>query len=74
MDLFKTDEISISRVLIFCVEYRELSDLICDLSQAEKKINVVTGRKNTPFYVQIHAIKHYMDPNSYLSNSRKTPP
>ena len=31
-----------SKVLIFLVEFRELSLLIRDLSQAEKKINVVT--------------------------------
>ena len=30
-------------VLIFCVEFRELSHLTRDLSQAEKKINVVTS-------------------------------
>ena len=30
-------------VLIFCVEFRELFHLIRDLSQAEKKINVVTS-------------------------------
>ena len=29
--------------LIFCVEFRELSHLIRDLSQAEKEINVVTS-------------------------------
>ena len=28
-------------VLIFCLEFQELSHLTCDLSQAEKKINVV---------------------------------
>ena len=32
-----------SKVLIFCVEYRELSHLTCDLSQAEKKITVFTS-------------------------------
>ena len=31
------------QVLIFCVEFRELSHLTRDLSQAEKKINVVTS-------------------------------
>ena len=30
-------------VLIFCVEFWELSHLTCDLSQAEKKITVVTS-------------------------------
>ena len=30
-------------VLIFCVEFRELSHLTRDLSQTEKKINVVTS-------------------------------
>ena len=30
-------------VLIFCVEFRELSHLTCDLSQAEKNINVVSS-------------------------------
>ena len=32
--------------LIFCVEFRELSHLTRDLSQAEKKINVVTSQVN----------------------------
>ena len=32
-----------SKVLIFCVEFRELSHLTRDLSQAEKKITVVTS-------------------------------
>ena len=36
----------ITKVLIFCVEFRELSHLTCDLSQAEKKINVVTSWAN----------------------------
>ena len=30
-------------VLIFCVEFQELSHLTCDLSQGEKKITVVTS-------------------------------
>ena len=30
-----------ARVLIFCVEFRDLSHLTRDLSQVEKKINVV---------------------------------
>ena len=30
------------QVLIFCVEFWKLSHLTCDLSQAEKKITVVT--------------------------------
>ena len=34
-------------VLLFCAEFRELSHLTCDLSQAEKKINVVTSKANT---------------------------
>ena len=34
---------SSTMVLIFCVEFRELSHLTRDLSQAEKKINVVTS-------------------------------
>ena len=33
-------------VLIFCVEFWELSHLIRDLSQAEKKMNVVTSWAN----------------------------
>ena len=32
-----------SKVLIFCVEFWELSHLTRDLSQGEKKINVVTS-------------------------------
>ena len=32
-----------NKVLIFCVEFRELSHLTHDLSQAEKKITVVTS-------------------------------
>ena len=35
--------ISDSKVLIFCVEFRELSHLTRDLSQAEKKITVLTS-------------------------------
>ena len=31
-----------AKVLIFCVEFLELSHFTRDLSQAEKKINVVT--------------------------------
>ena len=38
--------IYVIKVLIFCVEYRELSHLTHDLSQAEKKINVVTSLAN----------------------------
>ena len=34
--------IQLYRDLIFCVEFRALSPLTCDLSQAEKKITVVT--------------------------------
>ena len=34
------------KVLILCVEFRELSHLTTDLSQAEKKINAVTSRAN----------------------------
>ena len=30
-------------VLIFCVEFQEFSHLICDLSQDEKEITVVTS-------------------------------
>ena len=33
-------------ILIFCVEFREFSHLTSDLSQAEKKINVVTSQAN----------------------------
>jgi hypothetical protein len=33
----------VSKVLVFCVEFRELSHLTHDLPQAEKKINVVTS-------------------------------
>ena len=33
----------ITKVLIFCVEFRELSNLTRDLSQVEKKITVVTS-------------------------------
>ena len=32
-----------SQVLIFCVDFRELSNLARDLFQAEKKINVATS-------------------------------
>ena len=32
-----------TKVLIFCVEFRELSHLTRDLSQAEKKITVFTS-------------------------------
>ena len=35
--------VNITGVLIFCVEFRELSHLTRDLSQAEKKINVTSG-------------------------------
>jgi hypothetical protein len=35
--------LSQARVLIFCVEFWELSHLTHDLSQAEKKITVVTS-------------------------------
>ena len=35
-----------ARVLIFCVEFRELSHLTRDLSQAEKEINFVTSWAN----------------------------
>ena len=38
----------LTRVLILCVEFPELSHLACDLSQAEKKINVVTISANAP--------------------------
>ena len=34
-----------TRVLIFCFGFRELSHLTCDLSQAEKKINVVQSEQ-----------------------------
>ena len=34
---------SVAMVLIFCVVFRELSYLTSDLSQAEKKLNVVTS-------------------------------
>ena len=40
--LFDHDQII---VLIFCVEFRELSHLTRDLSQAEKKINVLQMHK-----------------------------
>jgi hypothetical protein len=33
----------LSIVLIFCVEFQELSHLTCDLSQDEKEITVVTN-------------------------------
>ena len=33
----------IAEVLIFCFEFRELSHLTRDLSEAEKKINIVTS-------------------------------
>ena len=33
----------VSKVLIFCVEFQELSHLTRDLSQAEEKITVVTS-------------------------------
>ena len=34
------------QVLIFCVEFREMSHLTRDLSQADKQINVVTSSAN----------------------------
>ena len=38
--------LDICQVLIFCVEFRELFHLIRDLSQAEKKMNIVKLSKN----------------------------
>ena len=37
----------LSIIPIFCVQFWELSHLTCDLSHAEKKINVVTSWANT---------------------------
>ena len=42
MDQIPNKEKAIN-VLIFCVKFWELSHLTCDLSSAEKKINVVTS-------------------------------
>ena len=39
-------KIVLTKVLIFCVELRELSHLTHDLSQAEKKMNVVASSAN----------------------------
>ena len=39
-NLFYQKMRKLQRVLIFCVEFRELSHLTRDLSQAEKKMNV----------------------------------
>ena len=39
-------DIKVPRVLILCLEFRELSHLTRNLSQAEKKINVVTSWAN----------------------------
>ena len=36
--------------LIFCVEFRELAHLTCDLSQAEKKITVVSSWQNDNYF------------------------
>ena len=44
--LFLLQEVCRPRVLIFCVEFRELSQFTYDLSQAEKKINDVTSWTN----------------------------
>ena len=38
-----------AKVLIFYVEFRELSYLTCDLSQAEKKITVSSDKMTTIF-------------------------
>ena len=38
--------VSFNTWFISCVEFRELFHLTCDLSQAEKKINIVTSREN----------------------------
>ena len=47
LDLSKMEELPfvlfITMVLIFCVEFQELSHLTRDLSQAEKKITVATS-------------------------------
>ena len=40
----------LSSVLVFCVEFRELSHLTRDLSQAEKKITVVTRWQNDNYF------------------------
>ena len=42
-NLFYQKMRKLQRVLIFCVEFRELSHLTCDLSPAEKKVTVVTS-------------------------------
>ena len=45
-----------SKVLIFCVEFRELSHLTRDLSQAEKKITVVTSHEQLTILSEIDVI------------------
>ena len=47
LKMCKPEEICIdTKVLIFWVEFQELSHLTLDLSQAEKKINVVANWEN----------------------------
>ena len=43
VNLLDTMRVICTLVLIFCVEFRELSHLTRDLSQAEKKIDFVTS-------------------------------
>ena len=45
--IFFANLAQITQVLIFCVEFWELSHLTCDVSPAEKKINAVTISKCT---------------------------
>ena len=51
-------------VLIFCVEFRELSHFTRDLSQAEKKINVVIQaeplKKMTTNFTQNDIFDHFV--------------
>ena len=51
-----------SKVLYFCIGFRELSHLTRDLSQAEKKINVVTSWANAQngiYFTQNGWIRHF---------------
>ena len=43
---FAHDLFLLYKILIFCVEFQELSHLTRDLSKAEKKINVITSWAN----------------------------
>ena len=57
-----TNTPQVIHVLIFCVEFRELSHLTRDLSQAEKKITVVTSwgtDKMTTSFTQNDNFDHF---------------